>query len=141
MRYIMDTDHLSLAQRRHPQVVAQLLAVSPDQRAITIITVDEQLKGRLAQVRNAPDPATLTHAYRHLQETLLSLTALHIMPFDMAAGEQFAALRGQGIRIGTQDLRIAAICLVHAATIVTRNARDFRQVPNLRIIDWTTTRR
>ena len=54
-------------------------------------------------------------------------------------GEKFAVsrqLRKQRIRIGSQDLRIAAIALQHGFTVVTSNVRDFAQVPNLNIEDW-----
>ena len=40
-------------------------------------------------------------------------------------------LRTPRIRIGAQDLRIAAIALLCGFTVVTGNVRDFSQVPGL----------
>ena len=40
------------------------------------------------------------------------------------------------IRVGTQDLRIAAIATAHNATLVTRNARDYQLVPGLTLDVW-----
>jgi len=36
------------------------------------------------------------------------------------------------------DLKIAAIVLVHGAKLLSRNLKDFRQIPNLDVEDWTT---
>jgi hypothetical protein len=49
----------------------------------------------------------------------------------------FQQFRAQKIRVGTQDLKIAAIVLSHQATLVTRNQKDFTRLPNLKITDWS----
>ena len=48
-----------------------------------------------------------------------------ILPLDDESAATFVRLRAQGIRIGTQDLKIAAITLAHDATLLTRNTGDF----------------
>ena len=45
-------------------------------------------------------------------------------------------LRRQGVRIGSMDLKIACIALVHGAILLTRNSSDFAHVPGLRIENW-----
>ena len=47
--------------------------------------------------------------------------------------EAFKALK-LGIR--SKDLRIAAIALEHAGTLVTRNVRDFQRIPGLAVENW-----
>ena len=62
--FILDTDHISLFQRRHPQVTARVLATSALELATTVITVEEQLRGRLDRVRRARSDAEVVRAYR-----------------------------------------------------------------------------
>jgi tRNA(fMet)-specific endonuclease VapC len=59
-----------------------------------------------------------------------------IVPFDERAAARFAGLRKQRIRIGTMDLKIASIALVHDALLVTANLSDFSLVPELRCENW-----
>jgi tRNA(fMet)-specific endonuclease VapC len=44
------------------------------------------------------------------------------------------------IKIGTQDLKIAAIARSLDATLVTRNRRDFKRIPSLKIEDWSVAK-
>ncbi len=60
-----------------------------------------------------------------------------VLPFDPPAAQEYARLRHACPRLGAMDLKVAAIALTHDATVLTRNLRDFQQVPNLRAEDWT----
>lgn len=59
------------------------------------------------------------------------------LPFDSAAITRFNQLRAERVKVGTMDTRIAAICLSRDFTLLSRNLVDFRQVPGLRVQDWT----
>ncbi|MHA6719546.1 PIN domain-containing protein [Sphingomonas sp. RS6] len=56
-----------------------------------------------------------------------------VLPFDSAAAMAYPAARAAR---GRHDRLIAAHTLALGATLVTRNGRDFRAVPGLRIEDW-----
>lgn len=137
IRYILDTDHVSLYQRGHPLIRARAAAVLPAEIAVTIISFEEQVRGRLARVRAAANLTQEVERYARLQETLAYFSQVHVLPFDDVAAQRFLLLNRQRIRIGTQDLRIAAIALVNGCTVVTRNRRDFERVPGLAVEDWT----
>ena len=66
---------------------------------------------------------------------LLARTA--VVPFDAAAETHFQDLLSRRLRVGTQDLKIAAVAASLGAVLVTRNHRDFGQIPDLLIEDWS----
>lgn len=135
--YVLDTDHVSLAQRGHPHVVARIAATLPEQLTVSIVTVQEQLRGRLAQVQHASNTMALILAYKRLHETLTFYLTVPIADFDERAAAILDDLSQHRIRISTLDLRIAAIALAVGARLVTRNRRDFEQVPGLALEDWS----
>ena len=59
-----------------------------------------------------------------------------MISFSEDAASTFRGLRQQGVRIGALDLKIASIALEHGATLLSAKARDFDQVPGLRVEDW-----
>lgn len=51
--WILDTDCVSLFQQGHPLIIKRVSAVSPQEITVTIITFEEQMYGRLNQIRRA----------------------------------------------------------------------------------------
>jgi tRNA(fMet)-specific endonuclease VapC len=135
--YVLDTDHLSLHLRGHPQVRERLAQIAPDALAITIITAEEQLRGRLAQVSKATTGDTRSAAYRYLHKAIIDLAKLNILDYDAMAERIYQELRRQRLHVGSQDMRIAAVTLANHGILVTRNRNDFSHVPGLTLEDWT----
>lgn len=62
------------------------------------------------------------------------------LPFDDKAavvyGKIRATLAKNGTPIGSNDLQIAAIALLHDVTLVTHNTKEFSRVNKLKLEDW-----
>jgi tRNA(fMet)-specific endonuclease VapC len=137
IRVLFDTDHLSLHERGHLPLRARLVSFLPEEVAVSIVTVEEMLRGRLAILARRSAGEARVHAYTKLLETVRFFSTIPVVPFDMACERQFQALRAMRLRVGSRDLRIAATALVQNIVLITRNRRDFEQVPGLMLDDWS----
>lgn len=138
--FILDTDTITHDQKAHPLVTAKVRKTPPEQLFTTSITVEEQLRGRLAYLsKHRNDPRKSAVGHLDLVETIKSLSRWSILLFEAEAEIIFRDLKRQHPRLGTQDLRIAAIALKHGFIVVTCNTRDFARVPRLRIEDWAAS--
>jgi tRNA(fMet)-specific endonuclease VapC len=135
--WVLDTDHVSLFQQNHPIVIRRIKAVNPEEIAVTVITVEEQFYGRLNQIRRAKSADAILSAYTRLRATLNYFKTVNLLDFNQEAYNCYSELVRQKIRIGTQDLRIAACVISSNGILVTRNRRDFERIPGLRFEDWT----
>jgi tRNA(fMet)-specific endonuclease VapC len=136
--YVMDTDILGFAFQRHSEVLQRIQSLPEDDLIVTtIITFGEDLSGWLPACRRAPDGAARARAYARLQRGLDFYRRWICLPFDAAAAVTFDELREQKLRIGTNDLAIAAVTLSTGGILLTRNAVDFARIPNLLFEDWT----
>ena len=138
--YLLDTDHMSLLERggaEGQRIRERLRSVPPDDVATTIVSYDEQSRGRSATVAKASTAEKQIAAYRWLSRLLLSYCIIAVADFDERAAAEFNRLRSAGVRIGTMDLRIASIALANGAILLSRNLSHFRRVPGLRVEDWS----
>lgn len=137
IRWLLDTDHVSLHERGHPTLRMRLVAVPPEMVAVSVVTVEEMIRGRLAVLARRSGGERRVHAYAKFLETVLFFSSIPVVSFDLTCEERFQTLQGLRLRIGSQDLRIAATALVHQLIVVTRNRQDFERIPGLVLEDWS----
>jgi tRNA(fMet)-specific endonuclease VapC len=128
--WLLDTNVLIHAQRGHPaHVTAQLSHISPDEVAISSVTVAELWYG----AAKSPDPERKKKAW------LRVLAAFAVLPFDRASAELHGELRHalRKHQIGERDLLIACIALANDLTLVSTNVGEFGRVPGLHVEDWS----
>jgi tRNA(fMet)-specific endonuclease VapC len=136
--FILDSDIYSLGSYDY-EPVTRRLASCKDQVAITIITRLEVLTGRAASVLKASDSEQLRQAQSRLLDSEAILSGFHLIWFDDAAFEILERMRANkklSRKMGLKDLLIACIALAHDATLVTRNTKDFANIPNLKLDNW-----
>lgn len=138
--YLLDTDHISVFDRGGASaqpLLAKIARINPNEVATTIVTYEEQMRGWLSYIAKADSIEEQIAAYRKLENQLLNYRTIVVVSFDERAGQMFQNLRKSYPRIGSMDLKIAAIALAHQATLLTRNLKDFGQIENLNVEDWT----
>ena len=131
---ILDTDHLSVLRYRESErcvrLIANLEAATDTLVGVTIISIEERMRGWLATIKKERTAARQVTAYRELVELFNFFNCYHIVPFDAAAADVFETL--EGVRIGTMDKKIASIAVANKSLLLTANRKDFEQVPGLR---------
>jgi tRNA(fMet)-specific endonuclease VapC len=141
VKYLLDTDHISILQLRvgpeYAALAARIALHSAADLAFSVISFHEQVLGAHAFIGRARSASHLVRGYSLLGEILQGFSAAPVLPFDAAAAATFDTLRAQRIRVATMDLRIASIALSHGLVLLTRNVSDFGRIPGLVTDDWT----
>ena len=138
MFVILDTNHYrELAGRT---VMGQALDARLEAEGCdvftSIVTIQEVAQGWLAEINRRPAGRDQLKAYSQFQQAITSFEGITILPFDEEAADAFHRLQNLKLRVGTMDLKIAAIALSHAALLLSRNLVDFTRVPGLRVENW-----
>ncbi len=135
--FVLDTDMVTLLERGH-EGVSERLRLATQEVVTTEITRIEILQGRFASLLKAEAGKQLLITRQRLEQSEARLQRVRILPIDAAAAAEFDQLRqNKKLRkIGRADLLIAATTLANRAKLVTRNQKDFRQVPGLQVENW-----
>jgi tRNA(fMet)-specific endonuclease VapC len=107
--------------------------------ATTLIAVEEEMRGWLSLIHRQRGVENQISGYNRLANLIEFFREWSIVRFDAQCATEYRRLQRLKIRIGSMDLKIAAIALVHDALLLSANLSDFRKVPGLRVEDWLTT--
>jgi tRNA(fMet)-specific endonuclease VapC len=126
--YLLDTNIAIHLRDGDPLVTAKIAAL--DGAILLSIITRVELEGG---VYREPSEAGLRRA--RLDAVL---DALPVLPFEAEAADAYRMIvEAAGYsRRKIMDRMIAAQALVHRATLVTRNAADFQDVPGLMLLEW-----
>jgi tRNA(fMet)-specific endonuclease VapC len=129
MSFLLDTDICSAQLRGRRKLFSKFVQHS-GQLHVSAVAAGELYSWVLQS--KAP-PGRLQLLQRFLRDVTL-------LPIDHEVAHRFGVLRAGLLDRGqprmSTDLFIAATALVHGLTLVTHNARHFKNVPGLAVEDW-----
>jgi tRNA(fMet)-specific endonuclease VapC len=141
MKYLFDTDHLSILPRasgiEYQRLITWMDSHEPADFAGSAISLHEQMMGAHNFLNNSRDTTRLIRGYKLLERLLRDYQKFNFVSFDEISAAAYDQLLLQNLRIGTMDLRQAATAQSRNLILLTRNKRDFSRVPNLRFEDRT----
>jgi tRNA(fMet)-specific endonuclease VapC len=135
-----DTDVLVELLKGNAVCVARASRVAREEQFVPSVVIEEVMRGRLNAIRRAESgkiKLSVDRAYALFEETFRDFRTRRILPYTAQAEAQFHAWREANVRVATHDLRIAATCVVHATKLITRNRKDFDQIPGVNVEYWT----
>ncbi len=135
----IDSDVLTLFFQGYEPYVIKLRSIPSSEVALPVVVVEEATRGRLDAIRKAQqggDSDRLIDSYAAFGKSCRDLARFGVLPYTSAAHDLFLTWRAAKIRIGTRDIRIAAIAVAHDIELATNNRRDFEKVPGLKLSVW-----
>ena len=136
--FLLDSDIASLLMQENARVIARLAATDAEQVALTLVTRLEMLRGRIDAILKAATADELLRGCRGLATTDEFVGTYRIVPITEVVAEQFVQLRAlkKLNKMDSGDRLQAAIAIAYGATLVTRNTKDYANVPGLTLENW-----
>ena len=132
MKYLLDTCVISELTKHKPNIrVVEWIKHAPlDSLFLSVITIGEIRKG-LNKLPKSKKKGKLTVWLNTLMEEYKE----RLLPVDLAVSENWGVIQGNaersGIPMASIDSFIAATAHTYNLTVVTRNEKDFCQIPTI----------
>lgn len=134
MTFLLDTNVLSEARRKSPAVSLWIKSTAGAARYCSVVSIGEIEKGIEMHRRTDPDAAAILKTWRERLTIEFGERVLPVTAEIALAWGRIAAGRTRD----TADALIAATALIHGLILVTRNTRDFADLP-LKLLDpWAS---
>jgi tRNA(fMet)-specific endonuclease VapC len=137
--YAFDTDIFTLLTRGHANVKARYekaVAEGGNLFGIPAVAWVEIIRGRCDAIKTSANGEELLKNFGRLVFSEQQLSRFARLPITESVSGQFDRWKKGKLQIRQADLLIACICLAHDATLVTRNLKDFKLVPGLKLENW-----
>lgn len=92
LKWLFDTDHMSLHERGHPALRKRLEEAPRGTIAASIVTVEEMLRGRLAVLARRSGGEARVRAYDKFLESVRFFSSIPVVRFDHACEQKFQEL-------------------------------------------------
>lgn len=132
MKYMLDTNIcIYLIKQQPPKVLKHFKSHTVGDIGLSSIT--------LAELRYGVSKSR--HIEKNQQALDEFILPLEIADFDEKAAREYGAIQAElertGTPIGSMDMLIGAHALALGALLVTNNIKEFKQIRNLKILDWS----
>jgi len=132
MKYMLDANICIYLVKQNPaKVIKHFKSHAIGDIGISAIT--------LAELRYGVSKSQ--HVEKNQQALDEFILSLEIADFDEKAAQEYGEIRTEleraGKPIGSMDMLIGAHAHALGATLVTNNTKDFKQIKNLKIADWS----
>jgi tRNA(fMet)-specific endonuclease VapC len=132
MKYMLDTNICIYLIKQNPaKVIKHFKSHAIGDIGISSIT--------LAELRYGVSKSQ--HVEKNQQALDEFILSLEIADFDEKAAQEYGAIRAElersGKSIGSMDMLIGAHARALGSTLVTNNTKEFKQIKNLKIADWS----
>ena len=132
MKYLLDTNIcIYLIKQKPAKVLKHFKAQAIGDIGISSIT--------LAELRYGVSKSR--HGEKNREALDEFILPLEIADFDEKAAAVYGTVRSDlekaGKPIGSMDMLIGAHALALGATLVTNNTKEFKQIKDLKIVDWS----
>lgn len=130
---MIDSNILIAAERGLLDVASKVRGREAEGFLISVVTASELLHG-VWRAKNADMRARRAAFVEGI------LQSFPVLPIELSAArthaQLWAELEAKGAPIGAHDLWLAASCVAHGHTLITRNVREFKRVAGLKVEEW-----